>query len=159
MNMFRGKMKEPVFLIAFIALAILVPQFSGLASETVIAGNYSFTFNMTVPHQIQYLDPSKYAANVIIKTFDGRLVFMDWGAAKDKRLEWWGRKDQTTKYLGTISKNISGDGNEDGDVYVFSDTRFEMVFKEFDIQSSLNLTQSIDFFRDVKIAWHEKSWT
>jgi len=154
-------LEKSVVWLAFIALVVAV-QFGGLASETIIAGNYSLTFNMTVPHQIQQLDFSD-GSNVMIKTFDGRLYFMDWGPypSIDRSLTWWEREQNRSKYndikyIGRISKNISGKGNEDGNIYVFGD-RFEMVFNDFEIQSSLNLTQSIDFFRDVKIAWHENN--
>ena len=51
--------------------------------------------------------------------------------------------------IGAMYKGTAGTGyiNAVENVPIY----FEMVFNEIEIQSHLNLTQSVDFFRDLKI--------
>ena len=131
-------MEKIVVVSAFITLLITVSSFDGMASETVNVGNYSFTFNVTVPHQIH---------GDVIKTFDGAVYLRDWSFSN---ISGFDTVDKTSSLMiGAMYKGTAGAGY----IYAVENVPiyFEMVFNDIEIQSHLNLTQSVDFFRDLKI--------
>ena len=103
-------------------------------------GNYSFTFNMTVPHQIRGDSDS-------IHTFDGTVFIRDWSFSNISAFDMVGTASMHT--IGSTYKDTAGRG------FIYAvrvvPVFYEMVFSDIEIQSHLNLTRSMDFFRDVKI--------
>jgi hypothetical protein len=118
----------------------MVLSFGGVASETMTVGNYSFTFNMTVPHQIRGDSDS-------IHTFDGTVFIRDWSFSNISAFDMVGTASMHT--IGSTYKDTAGRG------FIYAvrvvPVFYEMVFSDIEIQSHLNLTRSMDFFRDVKI--------
>ena len=127
------------FALAVIILAMV--HFCMAADEAVNVGNYSFAFNITEPHQIQGFGPNE----TIVKTFDGNIWITS--------LAWSNPVSPDYYFLGFLHKKIIDEGDETGSIYASSlgGLRFYYGFDGFQLQSTLNLTQSIDFFRDVGI--------
>ena len=144
-------MKKIVLVSALITLLIIVLSFGGMAIETVDVNNYSFTFNMTAPHEIRNL-MTQFPASGEIKTFDGYVVLND--RSWNGKNEFYDPIAPDFYYIGSLKKNIAGEGDEGGRIYALTDHNeltFFLEFETIDIQSTLNITQSVDFFRDLKI--------
>jgi len=124
----------------------------GMASETVDVGNYSFTFNMTVPHQITAMHAKQTSE---IKTFDGHVLLDDYTGLNMRSYI------PGETLLGLIDKDIGY-----GSIYAhqsdsgLGDRLFILGFENNNsleatttayVVSSMNFTQSADFFKDLKI--------
>jgi|WetSurSiteA1Bulk_404760.scaffolds.fasta_scaffold149694_1 hypothetical protein len=146
-------MKEGIMAMAIIALLVTVLSFYGMASETLKVGNFSLTFNMSDPHQIAQYTPSA----ALIKTFDGTIRIEDGTGYRDPDpyIAWF---PEGSDYIGTIGKNFKGD-NWAALVYAkpYGDNELEYIFSlgfgDLVVYSKRNLTQSIDFFRDIGITY------
>jgi hypothetical protein len=146
-------MKNFALVSALITLLITVISFDGVASETMTVGNYSFTFNMTAPHQI----PNSHAVQQgQILVLEGHILINDYSGLGIKT------ESQSPDYrlLEVLFKDIGA-----GFIYAKRDSSFHTLYlMEFEnetknentstvyIVSTANLSQSADFFRDVKIA-------
>jgi len=149
-------MKKIVLMLALVARLIALLPFGG-AAETDIVRNYSFTFNMSVPHHFQPPDPNHNPELASVRTLDGTktlVYFQDMSDYPDDS-----PMSDSFIYLDSIKKDISGEGVKWGKIYVINynlggvpDRRISMWFDTLEMESTMNITQSIDFFRDVRIA-------
>lgn len=146
-------MRKIALVSALIILLITMLSFDGIASETMTVGNYSFTFNMTAPHQIPN---SRAVQQGQILVLDGHILINDYSGLGIKT------ESQSPDYrlLEVLFKDIGA-----GFIYAKRDSSFHTIYlMEFEnetknesistvyIVSTANLSQSADFFRDVKIA-------
>lgn len=131
-----------------LGMLLIVGAASVAASETINVGNYSFTFNMTVPHQTQL--PHDTVA--VVKTFDGTMGLTDWSYSNLTMDE---MVLSGSTYIGSLTKNVSDEGEKYGKIYTLplgAQQWYILVFNGIELQSTMNLTQSVDFFKDVKIS-------
>lgn len=146
-------MKNFVLVSALITLLITVVSFDGVASETMTVGNYSFTFNMTAPHQI----PNSHSVQQgQILVLDGHILINDYSGLGIKTES----QSHDARLLEVLFKEIGA-----GFIYASRDSSFHTLYlMEFRnetknentttvyIVSTGNLSQSAEFFKDVKIA-------
>ncbi len=132
-----------------ITLLVSMILLNGATGETVTVGNFSVTFNLTAPHQTNVsVTPSymgHYPESVLqIKTFDGTAVFLETSSAPFDN-------EVTGTHLGYLEKDIANEGTEYG-LIAFNDSTFYCVFNDFWLSSSMNIMDSMDFFRYTKIS-------
>lgn len=126
-----------------IALIALITLLMPVMAEVISTENYTFSFNMTEPHRID--DNGSFAPR--IKTFDGEILFVEAGSESYANLE----------FLEFTKKNITGIGITPCIISKWPDIlRYQLTFSDFNIQSTLNITHTIDFFRDVQITKNGK---
>ena len=137
-------------------LPVVADEFKYNSTETVGVGNYSFTFNMTEPHKIVQIEPDVAE----IHTLDGGKITISTIGFGDS---WWGMSSDDT-LLESGKKNVGGEGLVDTNMCVFnikSEDRVVIYLKsypaEFMIDSTMNITRAVDFFRDVKISRIKRS--
>jgi len=124
-------------------------SFTYNTSETLNCKNWSIKFNLSEPHIISRFSIQEIEA-IWVKTFNGYLnIVTDVKSV-------WPEPGRNLDQIGTLSKEINGE-RVVGNVYKSkssSDMGYNYLcdFPDLYITSTLNLTQSMDFFKDVKIS-------